>query len=130
MKYYMYTMFVFFILTTGCEEVPTEVAQNIVGNYKMQTYNTHTGESTPGDDDQLIVTREDDTHVQILIDYQSTVSDDVTLTNVLVSRSGEEYSLERIFSNAEADGNILGNQMTFNVHYETGNFVLITALKE
>ena len=73
----------------------------------------NSGTSTPNANDKLVVSRVDDTHVNVIIDYASASANDVELNNMTVVKSGDTYLLDRSFDNAEANGEITGETMSF-----------------
>ena len=111
------------------EEIETDFASSIEGNYKMETYETHSGSSTPNANDKIVISRIDDTHVKLTIDYSSPSSNDLELNNMSVSKSSNTYSLDQKFSNADADASITNKKLIFNINYNNGNFAKITATK-
>ncbi len=112
-----------------CTPGEVDLASQATGIYQMIAYETQLETSNPTEGDVLIVTREDDTHLQIVIDYNSENSDDVTLTNIMISKSGGDYFLERMYNNANVDGLQNGGDLMLNINYDDGNFVLISATK-
>lgn len=119
------------ISITSCtiEEIETDIAGSIEGTYIMTSYETHNGTSTPSGDDKIVITRVDDTHVDVLVDYSSAFANDVNSTNTLVTKSGDAYFLERSYDNAEITGEVLESDLILMLEYTNGNFAEINASK-
>ncbi len=132
-----YKLFLFFALTlfsiSSCTIDDTEPATpniEIDGTYIMQTYETHSGESTPSENDKVIVTSEDETTATVAIDYSTTGSgNDVTLNDMPVTASGSKFQMDKTFSNAEAYVEIEENEVYIHLEYTNGNWAIITGVK-
>ncbi len=104
-----------YVSSCTVEEVDPDLASQIVGSYQMLTYVTHAGASTPSANDKIVINKIDDVHADVLIDYSSSSSNDVELSNVSIVKSGNKYLLDRSFDNAEASGEVIGDSLTLNV---------------
>lgn len=109
--------------------VDENYSEDVIGTYIMTEYETHSGESTPSPDDVVEITAVDDKTVDILINYASITTADVSLTNVEVTKPNSSYDLDRTFSNATAIGNVLDDELLLRIDYDNGNFAKITAVK-
>jgi len=127
---FLFIAFTLFTLASCTIEVEDpNLASQIIGTYTMDTYETHSGISTPNANDKIIVTRLDDTHADIEIDYASALGNDISLPNVSIVKSGDAYQLDRNFDNADVTGDVSGESMTLILEYTNGNFANITASK-
>lgn len=118
------------VVSCNVEKVDPDYASKVAGTYAMKTYETYSGgSSTPGPNDKVLVSREDDKHVTITVDYASPYSVDPTWTNISLVKIGETYELSRTFSNAEITGSVTGNLLDFRIDYTDGNWMMLTGEK-
>jgi hypothetical protein len=95
----------------------------------MTSYVTASGASANVQNEKVTLTKVDDTHVDIVIDYSDPTTSDVDLDNVFVETSSDGYELSKEFSNATVDGTVVGDSLTLNVTYTSGSYVNIIAGK-
>ncbi len=116
---------------TNCDvevDDPNHAAQ-IEGTYVMQAYETQSGASVPSADDKVIIERVSDETVNLTIDYAIPSANDVVLDGMTVTKNGDDFLLERTFSNGEASGEVAENILTLNINYSSGTYAIITAEK-
>ena len=118
---------------TSCktEEIDANVAAKITGSYSFDSYVTQSGSST-GDlsTNKVVVTRVDDTHVNVTLDYADTAVDDLEASNCAVSLNGDTYTYSKSFSNAELTGTVIGDNLTYDLNYTSSDdFAIATASK-
>lgn len=121
------------LILSACntDDLNVNLAEKIIGTYSISTYTTEAGQS-PGDlsANKVVVTRNDNTHVTMIIDYSDPETDDVSATNVLVEENGSAYNFSQSFSNASLLGSVSSSgTMTYNLDYTNENFVNLTAVK-
>lgn len=113
---------------TVTEEDP-DLATEIIGSYTMTSYVTASGASSNLQNEKVTITKVDDTHVDVLIDYSDPTETDVELSNVFVETATSGYALSREFSNATVEGTVIGDDLTLDLTYTSGSYVNIEATK-
>jgi hypothetical protein len=123
--------FVLFMTSCKTEEVDTNYSEDVVGTYSITEYETQVGESDPSGNDKVIITRESDQRVTMTLDYvQGDDSNDIPAEGCSVAKSGDSYIITRTFSNAELEATVIGNRLTYNIDYNDGDFIILTAIKD
>lgn len=116
---------------TSCtvESVDKDIASKIVGTYTLTDYIFNTSPAVAGN--TVVVTRIDDTHVDIAIDYSgSATGADLTVEEALVVEEDGKYDLSRTYSNADITGTVSGNTITIDMVYDDGDQVAIIGVKQ
>lgn len=114
----------------GIMKIDPNFAAAISGTYVMKTYVTKaSGASTPGSNDKILISRINDKHVELVIDYADPKSPDVTCDDVSITKNGSKYELSQNFSNATMKGSVEGNDLSMEIDYTNGSNVKITATK-
>lgn len=115
--------------TTEKETKDLNFADKITGTYSLSDYIYNQNPSVEGN--AISVTRLDDTHITIGIDYLGSNDEvDLEIPNVLVEESEGNYSLSREFSNANMAGTVIGNTITIEMVYDDGDEVTIIGEKQ
>lgn len=130
--FYATFVMLFISVFSSCttENVDTNLAEDVIGTYSFDSYQTQ-DEDVIGNvsSNKLIVTRVDDTHIKIVLDYSNPDFDDLVTDNAFLEKDGSNYNFSQSFSNAELTGEIIGNSMTYYIIYSDEDFVSISASK-
>jgi len=119
-----------FVSSCSIENIDPDLSTAIVGSYKMNTYVTKSGASTPGANDNVVVSRISNSKAKVTIDYAQTSATDVVADECIIVKSGETYTLTQSFTNAEVKVIIIGSTMTYTIDYKDGTFAHISATKK
>lgn len=100
------------------DEEDPDLGEAISGTYSMSSYIVG-GKASSGDlsNNKIRVTRIDDTHAKIVIDYIDENEDDFEVDNASISADGDNFKFDQTYSNAEASGTVVGNEITLEVDY-------------
>ncbi len=120
------------LLFSSCtvESTDPDYASVITGTYKMTSYVTKSGSSTPSANDNMVIERKSDKKAIVTIDYATGEDNDVEADDVSIVKTGDDYNLTQSFTNAELKATVSGTILTYRLDYNDGSYVIISATKK
>jgi len=120
----------FVIAFSGCtvEKIDVNYAGKVSGTYALGSYENQLGVYGLNVNDKVIITRINDNHVKISVDFYNS-TDDIVADDVMLTQNGASYNLSQTYRYSVLSGKIDPKYLTFRLDYNNGNFDLITAVK-
>ncbi len=114
----------------GCtvEKIDVNYAEKVAGTYALGSYDNQLGTYGLNVNDKVIITRINDNHVKIQVDFYNS-NDDIFADDVMLTQNGASYNLSQTYRYSVLNGKIDPKYLTFRIDYNNGNFDLITAVK-
>ncbi|WP_028981038.1 hypothetical protein [Sporocytophaga myxococcoides] len=115
---------------SGCtvEDIDVNYAKKVSGAYALGSYENQLGTYGLNVNDKVIITRINDNHVKIYVDFYNS-TDDIVADDVMLTQNGSSYNLSQTYRYSVLSGEIDPKYLTCRLDYNNGNFDLITEVK-
>jgi len=120
----LFCIAVLFITSCSQDSDDADLAQAIVGTYFITSAESSSSIYEPTIGDEMIVTKVDNTHIDLFINFSSDLVTDIALDNILISEtSTNDYDLDKEFSNAILVGSSNESTIKVRVDYTNEDFI-------
>jgi hypothetical protein len=115
---------------SGCtvEKIDVNYAEKVAGTYALGSYDNQLGTYGLNVNDKVIITRINDNHVKIHVDFYNS-TEYIVADDVLLTPNGASYNISQTYRFSVLNGKVDPKYLTFRIDYNNGNFDLITALR-
>ena len=130
MRIFLSIPLLFAIAFSGCtvEDIDVNYAEKVSGTYALASYENKLGTVDLNVNDKVIITRINDNHVKIYVDFYNS-TDDIVAEDVLLAQNGASYNLSQTYQYSVLNGKVEPKYLSFRLDYDNDNFDLITAVK-